>query len=67
METPIVGVILDRAPDPKAAREAMAARQPMGRIAAPEEIAAVIAFLASADASFITGLAVPVDGGRSVR
>jgi NAD(P)-dependent dehydrogenase (short-subunit alcohol dehydrogenase family) len=67
VETPIVGVILDRYPDPKAAREAMAARQPMGRIAAPEEIAAVIAFLASADASFMTGLAVPVDGGRSVR
>jgi NAD(P)-dependent dehydrogenase (short-subunit alcohol dehydrogenase family) len=67
VETPIVGVILDRSPHPKAAREAMAARQPMGRIAAPEEIAAVIAFLASADASFMTGLAVPVDGGRSVR
>lgn len=67
VETPIVSGIIDRSPDPSAAREAMAARQPMGRIAAPEEIAAVIAFLASADASFMTGLAVPVDGGRSVR
>ena len=67
VETPIVNVILARSPDPEAAREAMAARQPMGRIAAPEEIAAVIAFLASGDASFMTGLAVPVDGGRSVR
>lgn len=67
VETPIVSTILGRSPDPEAAREAMAARQPMGRIAAPEEIAAVIAFLASDDASFMTGLAVPVDGGRSVR
>ena len=67
VETPIVSAMIDRSPDPSAARKAMAARQPMGRIAAPEEIAAVIAFLASADASFMTGLAVPVDGGRSVR
>jgi NAD(P)-dependent dehydrogenase (short-subunit alcohol dehydrogenase family) len=39
----------------------------MGRMAAPEEVAAVIAFLASGDASFMTGLAVPADGGRTVR
>jgi meso-butanediol dehydrogenase/(S,S)-butanediol dehydrogenase/diacetyl reductase len=36
---------------------------PMGRLASPEEIAAVIAFLCSADASFMTGAIVPVDGG----
>ncbi len=36
---------------------------PMGRVAQPEEIAAVIAFLASDDASFVTGAAVPADGG----
>jgi site-specific DNA-methyltransferase (cytosine-N4-specific) len=35
--------------------------------AVPGEVAAVIAFLASGDASYMTGLAVPVDGGRSVR
>jgi NAD(P)-dependent dehydrogenase (short-subunit alcohol dehydrogenase family) len=39
----------------------------MGRLGTPEEIAAVIAFLASSDASFMTGTAVPVDGGRTVR
>lgn len=36
---------------------------PMGRVAAPEEIASVAAFLASDDASWVTGVALPVDGG----
>ena len=40
-------------------------RIPMGRVGQPEEIAAVIAFLASADASFINGANIPVDGGTS--
>ena len=36
---------------------------PLGRAAQPEEIAGVIAFLASDDASFVTGTTIPVDGG----
>jgi NAD(P)-dependent dehydrogenase (short-subunit alcohol dehydrogenase family) len=36
---------------------------PLGRIGEPEDIAAAVAFLASADASWITGITLPVDGG----
>lgn len=43
--------------------DAMKARVPLQRFGEPHEVAAAISFLASPDASFITGVALPVDGG----
>jgi 2-deoxy-D-gluconate 3-dehydrogenase len=48
------------------ARQALVSRAPIGRLGTPEEIARVIAFLASDHASYITGECVTVDGGWSV-
>jgi 2-keto-3-deoxy-L-fuconate dehydrogenase len=49
--------------DYETARAAFIARQPMGRIGRPEEIAALAVFLASDESSFITGQAIAIDGG----
>ncbi len=51
---------------PAAHRQASIARVPMGRAGRPEEVAAVIAFLCSDDASFVTAQCYDVSGGRSV-
>lgn len=58
------GMTQDIKSDPKLLAK-FAERIPLGRGAEPEEIAAVVAFLASADAGFITGVVLPVDGGVS--
>lgn len=41
----------------------LVAAVPLGRVATPDEVAGVVAFLASADAAYVTGAIVPVDGG----
>jgi glucose 1-dehydrogenase len=48
----------------EAARTKLLSRTPLGRIGEPEEIASIAAFLASDDASYITGQTIYADGGR---
>ena len=65
--TPLIERLFEQEADPEAAKAAIAARHPLGRFARPEEIAEAILFLASEEASFITGAVLPVDGGYTAK
>jgi NAD(P)-dependent dehydrogenase (short-subunit alcohol dehydrogenase family) len=65
--TRLVQENIDMQPDPVAAEASILAQHPMLRIGTPAEIANVIAFVASDEASFMTGAAILVDGGLSAR
>lgn len=53
-------------PDPEQAMKDFVARQPMGRLGTPEELAEAILFAASPDVTFMTGANIVVDGGMTV-
>ncbi|MDA4114354.1 MAG: SDR family oxidoreductase [Thaumarchaeota archaeon] len=63
IETPMLRDILNQAPDPEAAEADLARKHPLGRIGSPEDVANMALFLASDESSFVTGTAMPVDGG----
>ena len=63
VDSPWVGRLLESSGDAAAMREALIARQPLGRLGQPREIAAAAVYLASDDAAFISGTALVIDGG----
>lgn len=65
--TQLVQEWFDMQPDPAAAEQKVIDVHPLGRIATPAEIANFIAFVASDEASFITGAALMIDGGLSAQ
>lgn len=67
VDTELVAENLARQPDSERLREQICSAQPLGRIAEPAEVARVVRFLLSDDASYVNGATVAVDGGLGAR
>jgi 3-oxoacyl-[acyl-carrier protein] reductase len=65
-DTPFMRGALGTESLPDANRAALIAGIPLRRLTEPSDVAAAVTFLASADAAFLTGVCLPVDGGRSI-
>ncbi len=66
IETPSLTERINSSPDPVEARKAFEARQPIGRLGTPDDVAYAALFAASAEGSFLTGCSLTVDGGMSM-
>jgi 3-oxoacyl-[acyl-carrier protein] reductase len=64
IDTPMTDEYLSSVEDPKTLRRSLEAKHPLGRLATADDVANAVVFLGSEDAAFITGVALPVDGGR---
>ncbi len=63
VETPLLEDFMAGQPDPEAARAGATALHPLGRLGSPHDIADAFVYLASDEASWVTGTALSVDGG----
>ncbi len=66
VETPSWHQRVKQSPNPEAALKDFIARQPMGRVGKPEEIAALAAYLAADESAYMTGQALYIDGGMTM-
>lgn len=57
---------IKQSPDPEQALKDFIARQPMGRVGQPEEIAALVAYLAADESAYMTGQTLYIDGGMTI-
>jgi NAD(P)-dependent dehydrogenase (short-subunit alcohol dehydrogenase family) len=67
VRTELVRQHIERAPDPEQMRNLLETFNPMPGMPDPEDVASVVAFLASDDARWVTGVTVPIDGGYCAR
>ena len=67
VDTAMLRGFVDAAPDPDHEIRQIAAAQPIHRLASAAECASVVHFLLSQDASYVTGVALPVDGGYTAQ
>ena len=63
INTPMIDELASRQSDPQAFRRMRAEQIPMGRLGTPEDVAHLAVFLASDESSWLTGAALPLDGG----
>ena len=66
-KTPLYDAWLADQPDAADAENAVVGAIPLGRLAYPDDVAAAVAYLASDDARYVTGITIPVDGGYTAQ
>jgi 3(or 17)beta-hydroxysteroid dehydrogenase len=63
VDTPMVDQMIAGTDDPERARQRLVRQVPLGRIAAPDDIAPLVVYLVSDESAFVTGSEMVVDGG----